>query len=171
MPPLEHLWAPWRMAYIESGAETSAECIFCAFPARGPEHHREHLILAVSPSGFVIMNRFPYNNGHVMVVPRRHAGDPGDLPADEYAACGELVRRSTGILRSVVHAHGFNVGMNLGRIAGAGIEHHCHWHIVPRWNGDTNFMPVVGAVKVMSEHLVATYDRLAPAFAALAEGG
>jgi ATP adenylyltransferase len=157
------------MAYIESGAETSAECIFCVFPGEPPERRRDRLILVCARAAFVIMNRYPYNNGHIMVVPRRHGGDPEALPADEYAACAELVRRATGILRGAVGAHGFNVGMNLGRVAGAGIEHHCHWHIVPRWNGDTNFMPVVGAVKVMSEHLLATYDRLAPAFAPLAE--
>jgi ATP adenylyltransferase len=170
MPPLEHLWAPWRMAYIESGSEKSAECIFCAFPAAGPEHHREHLILLETPAAFVIMNRFPYGHGHVMIVPRRHVADPNDLAADEYAAGAELVRRATRVLRKEILAHGFNIGMNLGRVAGAGIEHHCHWHVVPRWNGDVNFMPVVAQVRVMSEHLLATYDKLAPAFAALAGG-
>ncbi len=164
---MERLWAPWRMAYILSGEETAGVCIFCKFPADGPERHREHLILTVGRSGFVIMNRFPYNNGHVMVVPARHVGDPEALPDDEHAACAEMVRRATGILRREVRAQGFNIGMNLGRVAGAGIENHCHWHIVPRWNGDTNFMPVVGEIKVMSEHLEETYDRLRPAFAAL----
>ena len=156
------------MAYILSGAETSAECIFCSFPRQGPEHHREHLILAVTRHSFVIMNRFPYNNGHLMVVPLRHGGDPGDLPADEHAEAAEMVRLCTAALRRTLSPHGFNIGMNLGRVAGAGIEAHCHWHIVPRWNGDTNFMPVVGEVKVMSEHLEGTYDRLLPAFAELA---
>ncbi len=164
----DRLWAPWRMAYILSGEEQSAECIFCAFPARGPERHREHLILAAAADWFIIMNRFPYNNGHIMVVPARHVGDPELLSDAEHAACAEVVRRAGGILRRTLGAHGLNMGMNLGRVAGAGIEHHCHWHLVPRWNGDTNFMPVVGAVKVMSDHLESSYDRLRPAFAELA---
>jgi ATP adenylyltransferase len=165
----ERLWAPWRMAYIESGAETSSECIFCSYPARGPEHHREHLILAAGPVAFAMLNRFPYNNGHVMVIPRRHVADPEHLPTDEYVVVTEWVRRATAVLRAAVGAHGFNVGMNLGRVAGAGIDQHCHWHIVPRWNCDTNFMPVVGEVKVMSEHLDASWARLAPLFAPLVE--
>jgi ATP adenylyltransferase len=163
----DRLWAPWRMQYILAGDAPAGACIFCAFPARGRERHREHLILAAGRGFFVIMNRFPYNNGHVMVVPSRHAGDPGELPDDEYQACAEAVRRATAILRGAIAPQGFNVGMNLGRAAGAGIDEHCHWHVVPRWNGDTNFMPVLGDVKVMGEHLEASYDRLRPAFAAL----
>jgi ATP adenylyltransferase len=157
------------MAYIlgESGAESSTECIFCAYPARGPERHREHLILASGAAAFAILNRFPYNNGHLMVVPRRHVADPELLPEGEYVATMELLRRATGALRAALGAQGANVGMNLGRVAGAGIDQHCHWHVVPRWNGDTNFMPVVGEVKVMSEHLTATWDKLAPIFAKL----
>jgi ATP adenylyltransferase len=158
------------MAYILSGEETAEECIFCAFPAQGAAAYRKHLILCVAKQGFVIMNRFPYNNGHVMVAPRRHVGDPGALPDDEYQACAELVRRATKALYEAVKAQGMNVGMNLGRVAGAGIEHHCHWHLVPRWNGDTNFMPVIGETKVMSDHLEATYERLLPHFAGLGEG-
>jgi len=159
------------MAYIESGSsEKTAECIFCAFLAAGPEHHREHLILVVAAAAFVIMNRFPYGHAHVMVVPRRHVADPIDLAGEENGALAELVRRTTAVLREGVGAHGFNVGMNLGRVAGAGIEHHCHWHVVPRWNGDTNFMPTIAQTRVMSQHLLDTYDKLAPAFAALAGG-
>jgi ATP adenylyltransferase len=155
------------MAYILAPEAPAPACIFCAFPAAGPDKRREHLILAVGATSFVIMNRYPYNNGHVMVVPLRHAGDPMDVPDEEWAACGDMVRRTTRVLKEALGAHGFNVGMNLGRTAGAGIDQHCHWHIVPRWNGDTNFMPVVGEVKVMSDHLEASYDRLRPAFAAL----
>src|SRR5262249_49097796 len=152
------LWAPWRMTYIESGSEKPAECIFCAFPAAGPSHYREHLILVVAPLAFVIMNRFPYGHAHVMAVPRRHVDDPIDLSGEEHCPLAELVRRTTAVLRESVSAHGFNVGMNLGNVAGAGIEHHCHWHVVPRWNGDTNFMPIVAQTRVMSQHLVETYD-------------
>ena len=158
------------MAYILSGAELANECIFCELPALGPAHYREHLILAAQPHAFVMMNRYPYNNGHVMVVPRSHLGDPADLSPEEFDATLRLVRDATTAIRSVLCPHGFNVGQNLGRVAGAGIENHCHWHIVPRWNGDTNFMPVVAEAKVISEHLEATYARLLPAFAPLGEG-
>jgi len=161
---MENLYAPWRMQYILSGDETAATCIFCALPARAAERHREDLILLCREDVFVIMNRYPYNNGHVMVVPRRHAADPADLPGAEHAALFGLVTASTRAMRGVLSPHGFNVGMNLGRVAGAGIDQHCHVHIVPRWNGDTNFMPVLGETKVISEHLTATYDRLRPAF-------
>src|SRR5262245_5333017 len=100
----EKLWAPWRMTYIESGAETSAECIFCSFPAQGPERYRDNLILAVGRAAFVMLNRFPYNNGHVMVVPLRHVADPELLPAAEYVAATELVRRATSVLRAALSA-------------------------------------------------------------------
>jgi ATP adenylyltransferase len=165
---MERLWAPWRMAYILSGDELADECIFCAFPARGPEHFREHLILCASERAFVMMNKFPYNNGHVMVIPRAHAASPSELSVEDYTAVALLLRRATDALGAAVNAHGFNLGMNLGRVAGAGIDKHCHWHVVPRWNGDTNFMPVVGEVKVLSEHLYGTYDRLRPHFEGLA---
>jgi ATP adenylyltransferase len=164
---MHNLWAPWRMAYILSGDDKPEECIFCAFPARGPEQHKRCLILHADDTVFVIMNKYPYNNGHVMVVPRRHVGDPIDLTAAEYGTCAEAVRRATAALGKALSPQGFNVGMNLGRGAGAGIDKHCHWHIVPRWNGDTNFMPVIGDVKVISEHLEVTYDRLAPFYAGL----
>jgi ATP adenylyltransferase len=161
---MELLWAPWRMAYILGDGPQEGACIFCAYPADA-ERHRERLVLAVTDHALVMLNKFPYNSGHLMVAPRRHVADPGDLPDDEYQALGELVRRAVRSVRAVLHPEGLNVGMNLGRAAGAGIDQHCHWHVVPRWNGDTNFMPVIGEVKVMAEHLTATYDRLRPAFA------
>ncbi len=165
------LWAPWRMEYLSAPADPTAPgCIFCHFPSQGPSHHRDHLILCATPRAFAIMNRYPYANGHVMIIPRRHVSDPIDLPDDEHVALGELLRRSVRAVREVMGAHGLNVGMNLGRAAGAGIAEHCHWHIVPRWNGDVNFMPVLADVRVMSEHLLATYERLLPAFAPLGEG-
>jgi ATP adenylyltransferase len=166
---MDRLWAPWRMAYILSAQseEGSQECIFCRFPKAGPAHFEEHQILHCDERAFVIMNRFPYNSGHVMVIPRTHTADLMALPDEEYRATCELLRRSIAIVTRTLSAHGSNVGMNLGRVAGAGIDQHCHFHIVPRWNGDTNFMPVVGDTKVLSEHLLATYHKLRPAFAEL----
>ena len=166
---MDRMWAPWRMAYILSAADEHGpqECIFCRFPAAGPALHAENLILCCTPQAFVIMNRFPYNSGHIMVVPRAHGGDPMALSAADYGATCELLRQSLKIVTTELHAHGANVGLNQGRVAGAGIDQHAHFHIVPRWNGDTNFMPVVGDVRVISEHLEATYQKLRPAFAHL----
>ncbi len=169
---MDRLWAPWRMAYIlgTEGAQTehgAQSCIFCSFPAQGPSRHEEHQILFSTQHCFAIMNRFPYNSGHIMVVPRLHTADLMELPEREYQATCELLRRSIQIVSKELSAHGANVGMNLGRVAGAGIDQHAHFHIVPRWNGDTNFMPVLGDTKVLSEHLLATYHKLRPAFAAL----
>ena len=114
--------------------------------------------------GYVVLNKFPYNPGHLLVVPNRHEGDLEALTADENAELQALLQRSIRALRAESEPHGFNVGMNLGRIAGAGIPGHLHWHIVPRWSGDTNYMPVVGETRVLPELLADTYRRLAPRF-------
>jgi ATP adenylyltransferase len=167
---MERLWAPWRMAYILSGDEMAAECIFCAFPAEGPGRFRNHQILCANDRAFAMMNKYPYNNGHVMVLPRAHASDPSQLDAATWSAVSELLRGTIAAVKDALKAQGLNVGMNLGRVAGAGIDQHLHWHVVPRWNGDTNFMPVVADVKVLSEHLEGTYERLLPHFAQLGEG-
>jgi ATP adenylyltransferase len=167
---MDRLWAPWRMAYILSGDEMAATCIFCAFPAEGAEQFRKHLILCATEHAFVMMNKYPYNNGHIMVIPRAHAAEPQALAPAAWASLGELLRASSAVLKQALSAQGLNVGMNLGRVAGAGIDQHLHWHLVPRWNGDTNFMPVVGDVKVLSEHVAGTYERLLPHFASLGEG-
>jgi len=164
---MERLWAPWRMPYILSEAEREGSsqrrgCIFCDLPAEGAERARENLILACGDRAFVIMNRYPYNNGHVMVVPRRHVSDPSLLPGPDYWVVAELVRQAAAALGQAVAPHGINIGMNLGRTAGAGIHEHCHFHLVPRWDGDTNFMPIVAGAKVISEGLLQTYDRLLP---------
>jgi ATP adenylyltransferase len=167
---MERLWAPWRMAYITSGSESAEVCIFCAYPTEGRARFRERLILCATDRAFAIMNKYPYNNGHVMVVPRAHVDDPARLSVDDYRATTELLRACTSAVRDAIGAQGFNLGMNLGRVAGAGIDQHCHYHVVPRWNGDTNFMPVVGDVKVLSEDVAATYERLLPHFAQLGDG-
>ena len=160
---MDRLWAPWRMTYI-LGGDDAGTCIFCAYPAAGAAHYEEHQILCVTPHAFAIMNRYPYNNGHLMVVPREHTADLMALSAEAYQGTCELLRQSVALVKQELGAHGVNLGMNLGRVAGAGIDQHCHFHVVPRWNGDTNFMPVVGDVKVLSEHVLGTYQRLRPAF-------
>ncbi len=161
---MERLWAPWRMAYIEpSEQEKPAGCIFCALPARNED--TASLIVHRGRACFVILNAFPYNNGHLMVVPYRHAARLPDLNPEENAEMLRLASLMTEALGDVSHPDGYNIGMNLGAAAGAGIADHLHLHVVPRWNGDTNFMPVVGDVKVMPESLPDVYAKLTEALA------
>jgi ATP adenylyltransferase len=160
---MQVLWAPWRMAYI--GGPKDPGCIFCAALEAGDP--RGALVLARLRGSVVMLNRFPYANGHVMVAPRRHTADLNALPAGEHADLGECLRRSVAVLERVFRPEGMNIGLNLGRAAGAGVIEHLHWHVVPRWVGDTNFMPLIGEVRVIPEHLEAMYDRLRPAFAEL----
>lgn len=157
---MDVLWAPWRMAYI--GGPKDPGCIFCDKPRSGDL--RDALVLARTPAAVVMMNRFPYANGHLMVAPTGHVADPSALSVEDHAALSETLRQSMAILRDTLRAEGMNVGMNLGRAAGAGIADHLHWHIVPRWVGDVNYMPLIGEVRVIPEHLLAMYDRLRPAF-------
>jgi ATP adenylyltransferase len=142
-------------------------CIFCAYhPDR--ERHRDNLVLAVTSHAVVMLNRFPFTAGHVLVAPLCHAPTPEALTDEQYAGVMEVLRESIAAVRQAVSPDGLNIGMNLGRAAGAGIADHMHWHLVPRWLGDTNFMPVLADLKVMPEHLEATWERLQPHFAALA---
>jgi ATP adenylyltransferase len=161
---LDYLWSPWRMQYIES-AQASDEpegCIFCEKPHAGDDEGT--YVLARAERAFAILNAFPYNPGHLMVAPFRHVGDFVDLDAEEASDCDALLQRSIAALRSASNPDGFNVGMNLGRVAGAGIPGHVHWHVVPRWNGDTNYMTVVGETRVLPELLAETYAKLRPLF-------
>ena len=160
---MDVLWAPWRMAYI--GAAKEPGCIFCELPAAADQ--QAALVLARTAHSVVLLNRFPYQNGHVMVAPRQHSAELAGLPGDAYAELGETLRRSLGLLQAFFRPDGMNVGMNLGSAAGAGITEHLHWHLVPRWIGDTNFMPLIGEVRVMPEHLEALWARLRPVFASL----
>ena len=161
----DRLWAPWRMQYIVG--PKSPGCIFCDFAAADPAQYREKLVLAVLPHALVCLNRYPFAPAHLLVAPRRHVADFGALSGSEYDALQRLVRIGVERLRRSTQAEGLNVGFNLGAAAGAGIADHLHAHLVPRWNGDTNFMPVLAEVRVMPEHLDATYSRLAPLFADL----
>jgi ATP adenylyltransferase len=161
---VERIWSPWRMAYIQVAKEQGEDggCIFCDLPAEGDNERT--MILARGELAFVIVNSFPYNPGHLMVAPFRHVGAFTSIEAAELADVDALVARSIRALEQEMEPHGYNLGMNLGRVAGAGIPDHVHWHLVPRWNGDTNFMPVVGQTRVLPELLEETYARLRPRF-------
>lgn len=182
---MEYLWTPWRMAYIAGAGDSAPQpppgppaeepirpedapgpldpgtgCVFCDRVRLPASHDRASLILHRAESNFVILNLYPYNSAHCMVVPYEHTAD---LPALDNATRDEmlaLAQRMVAIIQDEYHPQGFNLGMNLGRIAGAGVADHLHMHVVPRWAGDTNFMPVVGQTKVMPELLETTYDRL-----------
>jgi ATP adenylyltransferase len=152
----EPLWAPWRLEYVQQADELD-RCIFCE-----PE---EELLLCRGSGALVMLNKFPYASGHLLVAPNRHLGDFGALTAEEASEVHALAGRGIDALRAEYAPHGFNLGWNIGRVAGAGIEGHVHEHVVPRWNGDTSFMPVLGDVKVLPEHLLRTAERLRPHFA------
>jgi ATP adenylyltransferase len=164
----EQLWAPWRLQYIESADKTEG-CIFCAFPAQGEENDSDNYIVTRGPQAYVILNAFPYSNGHLMVVPYRHTARMEDFSDAELLEVMHLTRLSIALLREAFHPDGFNLGVNMGRVAGAGIADHLHWHIVPRWNGDTNFMPVLADVRVIPESLKVTHQRLQAVLPAVQE--
>ena len=160
---MDRIWAPWRIDYIKGPKEEG--CVFCNAAALGDD--RAALILFRGRTAFVIMNKYPYNNGHLMVASFRHLADFGALTPDESLEAMRLLQECHRIMTEAFHPHGFNAGLNLGRCAGAGVEDHLHFHIVPRWNGDTNFMPVLGETRVISQHIEETYDELRPFFAGL----
>ena len=158
----ERLWTPWRMAYIRQGEQGRGGCIFCELPAAGDD--ARHHIVGRGKLCFAMLNAFPYNPGHLMVAPFRHVGDYQQLTGEELAETMALAGTAIGALRDSSSPHGFNLGMNLGEVAGAGIADHLHLHLVPRWSGDTNFMPIVGQTKVLPELLDETWERLRPYF-------
>ena len=158
---MDHLWAPWRLSYITTAKDKphSVECFICqAASASSAAEERERLVPYRSNLSVVVLNHFPYNNGHLLVCPRAHKGRLDELTIDELLDLQLVVRKMIGVLQARISPEGFNVGLNLGHAAGAGVPGHLHWHIVPRWNGDTNFMPVVSDTKVISQSLEALYD-------------
>ncbi|AAR35079.1 HIT domain-containing protein [Geobacter sulfurreducens] len=157
---MERVWAPWRMEYLVD--EKPAGCIFC--PGNGQASDRERLILHRTPLSLVMLNRYPYTNGHLMVAPLRHTADMDSLSDAEMLDLFRTVRLCRSILRDAASPNGYNIGINLGKAAGAGVDDHLHIHVVPRWNGDTNFMGVVADLRVVPEGLQAAWDRLAPLF-------
>ena len=158
----DRLWSPWRMAYIESSHGPDQGCFFCHGLQAGDDE--ASLILARAPEAFVVMNAYPYNPGHLLVAPIRHVGDLEALSESELRDVNALLQRAVGAVKAAMGPDGFNVGINLGRVAGAGVPGHVHWHVVPRWNGDTNFMPVTGETRVLPELVPETYRRLKPRF-------
>ncbi len=158
---MERLWSPWRMEYIESAKETeSGGCVFCGLLSTEGDR-----VLRRGELGFVTLAKYPYNPGHLLVLPIRHVAELGDLTAEEHAEIATLLTRCVAALREQAEPQGFNIGLNLGRVAGAGIPEHLHWHVIPRWSGDTNFMPVIGQTRVLPELLEETFRKLAPRFA------
>ncbi len=168
----EQLWAPWRLGYIQGtnppppepeqsprwlpGADP--ECFLCR--AAASENDRENLVVARGPSTFTVLNRYPYNNGHLLIAPLAHLPTLEQLSSDVNLELIETISRMTGLLARLVKAEGFNIGLNLGRVAGAGVPGHLHWHVVPRWSGDTNFMPVLSDVNVIPQSLDALWTLL-----------
>ena len=164
---MKHLWCPWRIDYI-LGPKPD-QCVFC-LPGHTSED-RERFVLYRGEWNFVIMNKFPYNNGHIMVTPYRHVMHIASLEKEEADEQYDLIRASAAILQEHFHPQGINIGLNLGEAAGAGIREHMHFHLVPRWNGDSSFMAVLDEVRVMPEHLLATYDNLLPYFSKMTQRG
>ena len=160
---MERLWTPWRLHYVTEASQPVPGCIFCDARERGGD---EPLLVHRGERAYVLLNKFPYNNGHLMVVPMRHVGRLADLDADELAELGRLAQAAEAALTDVYHPHGFNMGLNLGRPAGAGVLDHLHLHVVPRWDGDTNFISVVGETRVLPEELPETARRVGEALAA-----
>jgi ATP adenylyltransferase len=156
---MERLWAPWRMEYIDSARdEEETGCLFCEKPKESDDE--KALILARQEKSFAMLNKYPYNSGHLMVAPFRHVGQLEDLEDGEALDMQKLLARSIKALKEAMQPDGFNLGMNLGRVAGAGVPDHLHWHVVPRWNGDTNFMPVIGAARVLPQSLSSARERI-----------
>ena len=168
----ERIWAPWRLSYVQSTDKKSSvpapqldflpgadcECFICQ--AAVDPNSRGRLVVAQGEVSLAILNRYPYNNGHVLVAPRRHVGELEDITPSEHLEMAEAMTRLIGLLRQELQAEGFNVGLNLGRVGGAGLPGHLHWHIVPRWSGDTNFMPSLAGVKVIPQSLDALWELL-----------
>jgi ATP adenylyltransferase len=159
---MERLWAPWRMEYITE--EPRPGCLFCRV-IEHPDDKDAELVVWRPEGAVVMLNKFPYNAGHAMVAPAAHKGGLEDLDDAESADLMRALRRTITVLRTSLKPEGFNIGANMGRVAGAGMPDHVHLHVVPRWNGDTNFMPVLGEVKVVNEHLTQTAAKLRQAFA------
>lgn len=165
---MEKLWSPWRSKYIESfkSDEDKSKCIFCQMLDLDI-NDLDNLVVDKGEFTITVLNLYPYNNGHLMIIPKRHTNDFSGLSKNELTESFEKLQKAEKALAKVLNPHGFNIGANIGRIAGAGIEEHIHFHIVPRWSGDSNFMPVIGEVKVISQDLAETKSKLLLAYSEL----
>jgi ATP adenylyltransferase len=159
---MNQIWAPWRMRYV-AGSEPVRGCLFCNKASE--EDDRANYVVFRAERCFVMLNLYPYNSGHLMVAPYQHTGDFAELLPEVGTDVFQTAQLATRVLSDVMHPDGFNLGINQGKVAGAGVAEHIHLHVVPRWNGDTNFMPVLADAKVMPELLAATAEKLRPAFA------
>jgi ATP adenylyltransferase len=169
----EQLWAPWRLAYVSGDQEnekpapatllsgSDADCFLCQ--AAAGDDDRGRMVVGRNPFSFTLLNRYPYNNGHLLIAPNRHVARLDQLEADEQLELVQTISQMIGLLERTIRAEGFNVGLNLGRVAGAGLPGHVHWHIVPRWHGDTNFMPTLAGVRVIPQSLEALWEVLTEA--------
>lgn len=159
---MDRLWAPWRMAYVagHKPPASAKTCFLCTSAAE--DRDRENLVVGRGATAFVVLNRFPYNNGHLLVSPKAHKARLDELTPDEHLEIMLTMQRLVGILQEIMNPQGFNIGVNLGRAAGAGLPGHLHWHLVPRWDGDTNFMTVLDDTQIIVQSLEALYDLLAP---------
>lgn len=159
----EQLWAPWRLAYISTNKDRDQrvdDCFLCRYLADDKAHDAENFIVTRGPHSLTVLNRFPYNNGHLLIAPAQHKANLEDLGDDELLDCMRQLQQMAVILKKTISPDGFNIGLNLGTVAGAGLPGHLHWHLVPRWNGDTSFMPVLGDVNVIPQSLSALYTLL-----------
>lgn len=160
---MKQLWAPWRMEFLTDPKKAvTGDCVFCGLVSEKDD--KANLIVHRGKHAFVILNKYPYNNGHLMVIPFRHTNDFTSLGADELAEMSALTQHAMKAIAGAYQPQGFNLGMNLGAAAGAGIKEHLHMHVVPRWTGDTNFLPVLGDTKSMPQHLSASLEALTPYF-------
>jgi ATP adenylyltransferase len=157
---MDHLWAPWRLSYVAAAKPPADDdpCFICRGLAE--QDDRRNLVAWRGRHSVVVLNRFPYNNGHLLIAPKSHKGRFDELTDDEILETTRTLSQMMGHLDALMHPDGYNIGLNLGRVAGAGLPGHLHWHVVPRWNGDTNFMPVLADVKVIVQSLDALYDQL-----------
>jgi ATP adenylyltransferase len=156
---MDHLWSPWRFRYVSESAGNQA-CFLCAAAAAGPGHDREHRVLHRGRKNLVLLNIFPYTNGHTMIAPYAHVADFAGLDRETASEMMELAQKVQSALEACYHPEGYNLGMNLGRCAGAGLADHLHLHVLPRWTGDASFMTAVGETRVLPENLDSTYEKL-----------
>ena len=159
---MEQLWAPWRAQYVREGSQrekAESGCFLCDGLTAPESEDRDHLVVWRRPHSVVVLNRFPYNNGHMLVAPIVHRGTLGELSGEDLTEPVETLKQVIAILDRMIRPQAYNVGLNQGKAAGAGLPGHLHWHVVPRWDGDTNFMPILGQTKVIVESLLEFYDR------------